>query len=237
MSLLARFQVLTKITAVVVLLSALAAGITWLGVSALSSLNTGSANMGSAAKRALVATRAAQAVLVLNRSEFSAALDPSEQNRAEMKKAIEAQLKNFQERIETTGQTRDEKARSMMPAVMEAFAAYKKDLDNTLRLVDSIHTVDMTEQSRRLRDAANASREAAGKLNASIRAVSDRLDERVEQYTKEAADEYESASRLMITMSAVGITLGLVLGFVIGQFGIAKPMRALVDGLQRMAKG
>src|ERR1051325_7069775 len=41
----------------------------------------------------------------------------------------------------------------------------------------------------------------------------------------------------MITMSAVGITLGLVLGFVIGQFGIAKPMRALVDGLQRMAKG
>jgi len=237
MSFLARFRVLAKILAVVMLLSALAAGITWLGVSALSTLNSGAANMGSSAKRALVATRAAQAVLVLNRSEFAVALDPSEQNRAEMKKAIEAQLKNFQERIETTGQTRDEKARSMMPAVMEAFAAYKKDLDNTLRLVDSIHTVDMTEQSRRLRDAANASREAAGKLNASIRAVSDRLDERVEQYTKEAADEYESASRLMITMSAVGITLGLVLGFVIGQFGIAKPMRALVDGLQRMAKG
>ena len=120
---------------------------------------------------------------------------------------------------------------------MQAFAAYKKDLDNTLRLVDSIHTVDMTEQSKRLRDAANASRDAAGKLNASIRAVSDRLDERVEQFSKDAAEEYESVSRLMITMSAVGITLGLVLGFVIGQFGIAKPMRALVGDLQRMAKG
>ncbi len=237
MSLMARFHVLTKIIAVVVLLSVLAVGITWLGVTALSSLNTGSANMASSAKRALVATRAAQAVLVLNRSEFSAALDPSEQNRAEMRKQIDAQLKNFQERIETTGQTRDEKARSMMPGVMQAFAAYKKDLDNTLRLVDSIHTVDMTEQSKRLRDAANASRDAAGKLNASIRAVSDRLDERVEQFSKDAAEEYESVSRLMITMSAVGITLGLVLGFVIGQFGIAKPMRALVGDLQRMAKG
>jgi methyl-accepting chemotaxis protein len=237
MSLLARFHVLTKIIAVVVLLSALAAGLTWLGVNALSTLNAGSANMASAAKRALVATRAAQAVLVLNRSEFSAALDPSEQNRGEMKKQIEAQLKNFQERIETTGQTRDEKAKSMMPAVMEAFAAYKKDLDNTIRLVDSIHTVDMTEQSKRLRDAANASRDAAGKLNASIRAVSDRLDERVEQFSKDAAEEYESVSRLMIIMSAVGITLGLILGFVIGQFGIAKPMRALVGDLQRMAKG
>src|SRR4051812_11080280 len=237
MSLLARFHVLTKIIAVVVLLSALAAGITWLGVNSLSALNEGAANMASSAKRALVATRAAQAVLVLNRSEFSAALDPSEQNRTEMKKQIEAQLKNFQERIDTTAQTRDEKAKSMMPAITEAFAAYKKDLDNTLRLVDSIHTVDMTEQSRRLRDAANASRDAAGKLNASIRAVSDRLDERVEQFSKDAAEEYESVSRLMITMSAVGITLGLVLGFVIGQFGIAKPMRALVGDLQRMAKG
>jgi methyl-accepting chemotaxis protein len=237
MSFLARFRVLPKILAVVMLLSALAAGITWLGVSAMSALNSGTANMGSAAKRALVATRAAQAILVLNRSEFAVALDPSEQNRAEMKKAIEAQLKNFHERIEDTGKTRDEKARSMMPAVMEAFAAYKKDLDNTLRLVDAVNTVDMTEQSKKLRDAATASRDAAAKLNASIRAVSDRLDERVEQYTAEAAKEYESVSRLMVVMSASGITLGLALGFLIGQFGVAKPMRGLVEGLQRMAKG
>jgi methyl-accepting chemotaxis protein len=237
MSFLARFRVLPKILAVVMLLSALAAGITWLGVSAMSALNSGTANMGSAAKRALVATRAAQAILVLNRSEFAVALDPSEHNRAEMKKAIEAQLKNFHERIEDTGKTRDEKARSMMPAVMQAFAAYKKDLDNTLRLVDSVNTVDMTEQSKKLRDAATASRDAAAKLNASIRAVSDRLDERVEQYTAEAAKEYESVSRLMVIMSASGITLGLALGFLVGQFGVAKPMRGLVEGLQRMAKG
>src|SRR5436190_8558360 len=145
MSFLARFRVLPKILAVVMLLSALAAGITWLGVNALRTLNNGTANMGSAAKRALVATRAAQAVLVLNRSEFAVALDPSEQNRAEMKKAIEAQLKNFQERIENVGKTRDEKAKSMLPAVMEAFAVYKKGLDNTLRLVDAVNVVDMTD--------------------------------------------------------------------------------------------
>jgi methyl-accepting chemotaxis protein len=237
MSFLARFRVLTKILAVVMLLSALAAGITWLGVSAMRTLNDGAANMGSAAKRALVATRAAQAVLVLNRSEFAVALDPSEQNRAEMKKAIEAQLKNFQDRIADTGKTRDEKALSMLPAVTEAFAVYKRNLDNTLRLVDSVHTVDMTEQTKKLRDAATASRDAAGKLNASIRAVSDRLDERVEQYTKEADEEYERVSRLMVVLSVAGIAFGLVLGFLVGQFGIAKPMRALVDGLQRMAKG
>src|SRR4030095_5939270 len=96
MSLLARFQVLTKIIAVVMLLSALAAGITWLGVHSLSLVNAEATEMSSAAQRALIATRATQAVLVLNRTEYAAALDPTPQNRAEMHKAIEAQLKNFQ---------------------------------------------------------------------------------------------------------------------------------------------
>jgi methyl-accepting chemotaxis protein len=41
----------------------------------------------------------------------------------------------------------------------------------------------------------------------------------------------------MMVLSAIGIALGLVLGFLIGQFGVAKPMRALVGDLQRMAKG
>ncbi len=39
MSFLARFRVLTKIIAVVMLLSALAAGITWLGIHSLSLVN------------------------------------------------------------------------------------------------------------------------------------------------------------------------------------------------------
>ena len=53
MSLLARFRVLTKIIAVVMLLSALAVGITWLGVNAMRTLNSEAASMESAAKRAL----------------------------------------------------------------------------------------------------------------------------------------------------------------------------------------
>jgi methyl-accepting chemotaxis protein len=237
MALLARFQILTKIIAVVVLLSALAAGITWLGVHSLSSLNSGATEMSAGAQRALIATRAAQAVLVINRTEFAAALDPSPANRAEMHKAIEAQLKNFQERIDETAKTRDDKAQSMMPAVREAFATYKMDLDTTMRLVDDVKDVEVSEQAQRLREATKASRLAAAKLNASIREVSDRLNEHVEELSKAAAEEYEATSRLMMTVSAVGIVFGLALGFLIGQVGIAKPMRALVGLLQRMAKG
>ena len=237
MSFLARFRVLPKILAVVLLLSALAIGITWLGVHSLSVVNAEVTIMSSAAQRALIATRATQAVLVLNRTEYAAALDPTPENRAEMHKAIEAQLKNFQERMDEVAKTRDEKAQSMMPAVKQAFAEYKKDLDTTMRLVDQVKEVETSEQTRRLREATAASRVAAGKLNASIREISDRLNERVEEQSKAATGEYESTSRLMVTVSAIGIAVGLALGFLIGQVGIAKPMRALVGLLQRMAKG
>ena len=237
MSLLARFRVLTKIIAVVMLLSVLAVGITWLGVNAMSTINYEAMLMEGAARRALAATRATQAVLVLNRSEYAAALDPSEQNRAEMKKAIEAQLKNYQERFDEVSKTVDEKAKSMLPGAIQAFAEYKRDLDKTMNVVDSIKNVEVTEEVRRVREAATESRIAAGKLNASIRAIADRLNDRVDELAKQAAEEYESISRLMLILSAIGIALGLVLGFLIGQFGVAKPMRALVGDLQRMARG
>jgi methyl-accepting chemotaxis protein len=55
--------------------------------------------------------------------------------------------------------------------------------------------------------------------------------------TAAATDEYHSVSRLIIIVAATGIVLGLAVGFFIGQFGIAAPMRALVHVLQRLAKG
>jgi methyl-accepting chemotaxis protein len=41
----------------------------------------------------------------------------------------------------------------------------------------------------------------------------------------------------MIVAAAAGIVAGVLLGFVVGQFGVIKPIRNLVEILQRMAKG
>ncbi len=41
----------------------------------------------------------------------------------------------------------------------------------------------------------------------------------------------------MMIAAAIGIVFGLGFGLFVGQFGIAKPMRALVGLLQRMATG
>jgi methyl-accepting chemotaxis protein len=237
MNFLARFRILTKILSIIILMAGIAATVAYLGISSLSSLNDKADNMSAAAQRALEAARANQNVLALNRAEFRSALDPRDENRNAARKIIEENLKLFNERIEQVGKTRDDRARTMMPAVKEAFAAYQKEMENTLRLVDGAKGTQLTETTEKLREAAMASRGAAETLQGKVRAVADGLNDRVERLSEEAASEYRSASWLMMIISAVGVVVGLVLGFLIGQYGIAAPIRAVVNLLQSLASG
>ncbi len=237
MSFLARFKILTKILAVIALMAVIAAGISWLGIHALSTLNDGADNMSVAAQRALEAARADQNVIAMNRAEFRVALDPRAENRAAVRKVIDEQLKLLNEHIGDVGKTRDDEAKAMLPGVRQAIATYEKDLEETLRLADGTKDVQLSEQTEKLRDAAMKSRAAAEKLQAEVKTLADRLQGRVDHFAQTATEEYQSVSRLMIVIATIGIVLGVAAGFMVGQFGIAKPMRALVGLLQRLAKG
>lgn len=75
MSFLARFRILTKILAIMVLMAVIAASISWVSMRAPASLHGGADKAISAAKRALTKVQANQNVLTLSRSEFRPALE------------------------------------------------------------------------------------------------------------------------------------------------------------------
>src|SRR5215469_15513992 len=104
---LARFGILTKVLSIVVLLSGIAAGMAYLGISALGQLNEDAEHMQAAASRALTAARASQNVIVLSRAEFRSALDPRDENRLAARAIIEEQLKQYDERFREVSQTPD----------------------------------------------------------------------------------------------------------------------------------
>ena len=81
MSFLARFRILTKILSIIILMAGIAVGVAWIGISSLGSLNDKADNMSAAAQQSLLAARANQNVLALNRAEFRSALDPRSDNR------------------------------------------------------------------------------------------------------------------------------------------------------------
>jgi methyl-accepting chemotaxis protein len=237
MSFLSRFRILTKILAIIIFMAGVASAIAFVGSTALKTLNENADNMGAAARRSLDAARANQNVLSINRAEFRSALDPRAENRSAARKVIEDSIKQFEQRLEEVGKSRDEKARAMMPDVRTAYAAYQKEMENTLRLVDGVKDFQMAEVSEKLRDAAMASRGAAETLQGKVRAVADELNEHLEQLAKDSTSEYESASRLMIVFSVIGVIVGLLFGFLIGQYGVSKPIRMIVSLLQSLAEG
>jgi methyl-accepting chemotaxis protein len=237
MHFLGRFRILTKILAIVILLSGIAGLMAYLGISALGDLSEKADLMSSAANRALLAARANQNVIALNRAEFRSALDPRDENRLAAREVIEAQLKQYQERFDEVSKTVDEKAKAMLPEVQEAFAAYKTQLGATLAAIDTEKSSKLSDSADRLRETAMKSRGSAENLQAKIRAVADRLNARVAEKSAEARAQYEQTSRLLLIIALSGIVFGGVMGFVIGQFGVAKPIRAIVALLQQLAAG
>ncbi|MDI3562713.1 methyl-accepting chemotaxis protein [Bradyrhizobium sp. Arg816] len=237
MHFLGRFRILSKILGIVVLLCGIGAAIAWLGVSALSDLSEKADVMSTAAKRALLAARANQNVIALNRAEFRSALDPRDDNRLAARDVINAQLKQYQERFDEVSQTPDEKAKTLLPGVREAFSAYKSQMDTTLAAVDAEKSAKLSDSADKLRDTAMKSRTAAENLQGKMRELADRLNARVEEKSKEAREQYESTSRFLIILAGLGVIIGGALGFIIGQYGIARPIRMIVGVLQELAVG
>ena len=235
MSLLARVRIITKILAVITLLSLVAVGTSWLGIRAMSSMNDDAETMTSTAKRALEAARASTSLITLSSAEFQVALDPRPENRAVVRKIVNDQMKLFHERVEDFGKTRDEKTKAMLPAIKETMSLYEKDLDNTLRLADEMKDVQLTAEIEQLRASALKSQAVAAKLRGEIRAAAERLDTRVDEFAKQASDEYRSTSSQLMFVAAAGIIFGILAGFAIGQFGIVKPVNLLKAVMEAFA--
>ena len=237
MSLMGRFRILPKILAIILLLAGALALTAYVAISALRAQNENAEIMTSAAKRALMAVRASQNIIAMNSAEFRSALDPRDENRLDARKEIEEQFKQFHERFEVVTKTRDAEAQALLPAVREALATYEQDLKTTLAAIDAASSAKLTETAERLRADVLKSGVAAQALRGKLRAVANRLTRRVEEHEEEIAEAYASRSKLLIFISIGCIVCGMMLGFVIGQYGIAKPLRAMVDLLQALAGG
>jgi methyl-accepting chemotaxis protein len=236
MSLLARIKIITKILAVILLLGMVAVGTSWLGIRAMSAMNDDAETMTSTAKRALEAARASTALITLSGAEFQIALDPRPENRSVVRKIVDEQMQLFKQRFEDFGKTRDEKTRAMLPGIRESMSVYEKSLENTLRLADETKEVQLHEQIERLRVSAMSSQTVAGKLRGDMRTVVKLLDDRVNEFAAQASEEYQKTSRELMIVATVGILFGVLAGYLIGQFGIVRPINLLKAVMEAFAR-
>src|SRR5262245_43826581 len=147
MSFLANFRVLTKVLAIIAMLSLITGVMAWLGISSLQSVSERSDTMARSAERSLLATRANNNVVSINRAEFRSALDPRDENRLAARAVIDEQVKQLEERIVEVAKTRDEKTQALMPAVTSALAAYRAQVKQTLQSVEEAKSAEITKSA------------------------------------------------------------------------------------------
>jgi len=237
MSFLARFRILTKILAVILLLSAVAGGITFLGVNSLKSLSDATDHMELASSQAILGARMNQSVIAMSRGEFRIATDPRIENRSLVLKQLGAEKELFLTRLKDISARADAETKRHLVGIDALSADYQRQQEVTFKAAEAVKNLQMAEELQRLRDAVEVSRLVAEKLRAAIIAMVNDLDKRVARVSTDATAEYNHVTTLMMWVAGVGIALGLLFGILIAQFGIVAPMRSLVGLLQRMAKG
>ena len=238
MSFLARFRVLTKLGAIVILLSAVAAGITWLGVSSLKSLSDATDHMESTAKLSSAAQRLVVNLLAMNRAEFQLATDPRPASRQATQKIFDSESKQFADELNwLKGKNLTPELKASVADIEADWGAYQKELSQTVSAASAVTSFQDNPQVAKVRNEALSSAQVAEKVRGKLRTLADGLDKEVTQASAAATSEYLQTSKLMMIAAAIGIVFGLGFGLFVGQFGIAKPMRALVGLLQRMATG
>ena len=237
MQFLGRFRVLTKILAIVIMLAALMGGGSFVAIHALSLQNYNAEKMALAAKRSLFAARANQSIIALNRAEYRSALDPSGTNRSAAHKVIEEQLTALSQRFDEVKKTTDPEVQAMLPEVQAAIAAYEQSLKTTMSAVEAASSEKVTASAQALLADVMKSRVVADDLQAKVKKLADRLDERVDEFERQTAEEYSATSKTLIVGAVISIMMGMALGFLVGQFGIARPIRSMVMLLQQLASG
>ncbi len=235
---LSRFRILTKILMVVGLLAVVAVAITVIGVSALRGLNATAQQMSEMSDSALTGARLSIGITALSRGEYRIAIDPSEQTRKDILNQVAVEQVNFRQRLDQlSGSLSDEADLERVREIRARFDTYLEYLKDTAQTAERVQDQHVSEATAVLRESAIRGRAAAEEVRKSVAALVGSLDEKRKQSVATTEAEYLRSSTQMVVGASLGVLVALVAGYLIGQYGISRPIRAVVAVLQQLARG
>ena len=232
------WKILTKVLFVVGLLSATMAVISVISINALKSLSVEAGEVQEAGQEALTGSRLNQNVIALNRAEFRVAADPSPSQVAEVENVIQEQRAQLEQRLTGLKATAGARGAELLRAVDLAYAAYLKELNDTMAVARRNGAQVTNDKARQeIVDSALASRAAATQLQQAMSAFNRYSDDKADTVAKSAQEDAARIQTLVLTVAVLGVVGGIVVGFLIARFGIGRPVAASVGCLRRLADG
>jgi methyl-accepting chemotaxis protein len=231
-------KIVFKVLTVVALMSVVTVIIGFLGVQAVTELNKDTDEIELAGREALISARANQNILMLSRSEFRIAADPSPAHVQEIGTIVQDQRKQFEKHIADLKTMADARQGELLRSVEQTYVTYQRELDDTFQVARRNGAQISNDKSRQeIIDSAMASRTAAEKLYGAVRAFAEYSDNKASSVSKSASEHSAEVRTMLIVVASLGILGGIVVGLLIAQYGIGRPVSASVGCLRRLADG
>ncbi|QJE71750.1 HAMP domain-containing protein [Aerophototrophica crusticola] len=237
---LANMRILGKLMVLVGLLTGVTLVVSTVSVIELDQLGDATVEVGTVSRLAVTGARANQNVIAMNRGEFRAAADPSADQVAEVRRTMDEQRREYEDRLARLRAAvgDDPQARALVAKVEAAYATYGKELEDTFAVIDRVGgQVTLSDAQQAIRDSALASRAAATTLQAEMRQLNDHLIARAERTMAKAEDTVGTLQMVMLAVAGLGVVGGFAAGYLLAQYGISRPIARSVDELNRLASG
>ncbi len=226
-----------KILSVVILLNIAMVVVGAIGIFALRTI-VGEAELATAAsRRAVASARVNQRLIALNRLEMYMSLDAREEVIRPRIVEATADIEQLQAGLDVIRTSPAEQVQAALRKAETALASYLAAVRATLAVAGQIHGSSTPDQQRRLTELALASRDQLLPARQAVSAMTDLLMLRNDAFARSIVETASAKEVLLYIIMAFAAVGGLAVGVLIGQVGIARPVRAINETLQTLAKG
>jgi len=231
-------KIKTKLLCLIGLLSLITAVVAYFGVSRIMDLNDGLIQTDTVNNAAIIGARLNQNVIAFNRSEYRAAADPSTDTLREINGIVATNHKEFEERYAASLKTANAAEKAQLAEIRDAYDVYNQSLGTVLDTAESVgHSVTLGEGQKQIVDMVTANRVHSDRLQAAVKAYVDSVSERGTDVAAEARLLGDGAIVIMLSVAIGGIIFGLIVGYALATFGIARPLGQSVSELMQLAQG
>ncbi len=209
------------------------------GITRITHLNKQLSAVSQVDNMSLLGARMNQNLIIMNRSQYRVAADPSPDTVAAASEVAAKNRQQFDERLaQQISTARSDEEKGQLRAIQTAYTGYVDSLETTYDTARQVGgQVALNEVQRKVNDQVKASRTHADALQAAIKTYVDYLDAKAQK----TGDEAEAAGRwaigIMVLVAVGGMVLGIVTGMVFTRAQLVQPITGLTLAMQAVARG
>jgi methyl-accepting chemotaxis protein len=238
MSNFADWKILYKLLALVAVLAVVIAVVAAIGIHGVGTIDAETDQVAATGMDSARGEKIHQIVVALNRAEFRAAADPSAENLAALGKEIEARKAELAKLIDEAQADANADEAPKLAKIEDLMKVYLPELDKTMVLAKSLGAKVETDPARQqIIKAALESRDEADQLGDAIEAYASAATQDMHAEVEDAAKTGEEIDALMLATAGIGVVGGILIGYLMASYAIARPIQASVARLKLLSEG